>query len=226
MQVGINAVLLLVVFWQAKINREQRMTMHKQNEIMEGQNKIMEGQQQIMQGELEITRESVRHSERALIASEAQAEAASQSVLIAKESFYIGERPYFGLKAIGFAMSNLIPRVEITFENGGRTPAWQFHALVWLVLGDDPQSETRWSLNSFEPRYSDRYIPAGHEVTFTYLRRDARLTPEQNEAIGKGNSKLFVVGTAHYKDMRHEKLHHNFTALWDIKIGRFTDWEG
>lgn len=58
------------------------------------------------------------------------------------------------------------------------------YAFVWLVLGDDPRSETRWSLNSYEPRYSDRYIPAGHEVTFTYLKRDFGFTPEQNEALG------------------------------------------
>ena len=96
LQVGINVVLLIVVFWQARINRDQRVTLSKQNEIMEGQNAIMESQQQIMQGELDITRDAIKQSDRALLASEAQAQAAKDSVLIAQEAFYVGEGPYFG----------------------------------------------------------------------------------------------------------------------------------
>lgn len=188
-QVGINVVLLLVVFWQAKINRDQRITMQRQNEIM--------------QGELDITRDSVKQSERALLASETQAKAVEQSVVIAKESFYVGERPYFGITGIDLTMVSLnMPRVEVAFGNGGRTPAWHFHALVWIVLGDNPQSDNRWSVNSREPSYAHRYFPVGQRHAFVFFRPDVRLTPDQLYGIQAGTLRLFVVGTAHYNDMR------------------------
>ena len=198
----INALLLAFVGYQANANRKQLILMRE--EIT--QNKA----------------DGERH-ERGVKAAEEEAK-------ITKEAFYVGENPYFGIEGIGLRLpfsskANLV--LEVTIFNGGHTPAWHFEGLWLLVFGDRPDSPEgeAVSLNHSTASYADRFVASGGRRSISYWNKERYLTEAEIAAILEGTLTVFAVGTAHYTNMRKERLHHDFTAIWDNKSGRFLDWE-
>ena len=212
-QVGINVVLLLVVFWQARINRSQRQTMQRQSEIM--------------QGELDITRESIKQSERALAANEAMAKAAEESAKIAREAFYIGERPYFGVTGMGIhwgGQHNNDPSLSLTLLNGGQTPAWQLRVKAFLILGDAPDTGHTYPLIEFKTHISKRFVPADQQVNLVFLSTHKLSPSEINQIRKQRTMRLFVSVFATYTDMRSQIHEDDFTAAFRPDDNSLEDW--
>ena len=193
----INFGLLVIVSYQAYANKQQLGFMRQ---------------------ELENNKADSERHERAV-------KAAEEDVKIAKETFYVGERPYFGILGIGLSIANQIPHLSIGFVNGGRTPAWRVHVIASLVLGERPETGTRVMLDRTSATYAHRFFAAGQEYEISFAPTSFRFTEEQRAAIRDGTLTLFAVGTVHYTDMRGEKLWHDFTARMDGQSFNFTDWE-
>lgn len=183
----------------------------------------MEDQNAIMQGELDITRESIKQSDRALIASETMAKAAEESAKIAKESFYVGERPYFGLKHASLELEGMWPRLVIHFENGGRTPAWHFNAIIWLVFGQTPGSGDRKMFHLTRKRMDEGFYPAGNSKGLVFIA--PKIEADTMSNIQDKKIRCFVVGTAHYSDMRREGQSFSFKGYYDPDERTLIDWE-
>ncbi len=218
-----------VYVWQAILMRRTLAMLKRQADSLDKAGETEVKQLAAMQDQIDITRESVKQSERALLASESQAETAKQSVEIAKETFYIGERPYFGITHFSLELGRHVngdyaPRLVIHFQNGGKTPAWKFYAHVSLVLGDSPHSPERWQLNSTEPNYELRYFATGASHTFVFQRIDRFVTNAQMAELAAGNSYLFIVVHAEYQDMRGERLTQSFVGVRDAMTPRVSDW--
>jgi hypothetical protein len=201
----INAVLLAFVGYQANANRKQLVLMRE--EI--NQNKA----------------DGERH-ERAVKAAEDEAKAAQEEAKIAKEAFYIGQNPYFGIRGmtVRAIQGGGVLQVEMIFTNGGKTPAWRFEAQVWASIGDGPNSPNRWPLQQSNAAYADRFFPSGETRTINYWSIHRRLTNEEVLAIEQESQTLYIWGTLYFWNIRGERLSHDFTAIWNHKATRFTDW--
>src|SRR6266849_7849759 len=94
-----NFLLLLIVGYQAYTNGQQLSA---------------------MRDGLTQTQKMAEQNERAV-------KAAEENAKIARESFYIGERPYFGVVGMGVTgvFSQQVPTLKIALMNGGQTPAWR-----------------------------------------------------------------------------------------------------
>lgn len=225
---------LVTIQEQATIMRDslaETQNMLKQNEravraserqanTMISQASTMQDQTATMQENLTVTRNMVEQNERAV-------KAAEQSAKVAEEALYIGEAPYFGIA--GMAILDLevgyCPKVQITFWNGGKTPAWNFHALVAIVLDYRPDSEKRWWVRQELGDLGFTFFPPGEQKTIEYGRTDFRLTEAQDQALRDDHpQRLYVQGTAHYRDMRGNPLHYEFCGMYYPSNGKFGDY--
>ena len=127
---------------------------------------------------------------------------------------------------MGLSISSNRPNVKFTVTNGGRTPAWSFDPQIWILLGDTPQTaDQRWHMGESNLVYAHRFFAVGQRYDFTFWDKEAHISQETREAIKRGETRLFVAGTLHYKDMRGHKRSQNFTAIWDAANGSMKDWE-
>lgn len=193
----INFGLLLIVAYQAYANKQQLGFMRQQLE----DNKA----------------DSERH-ERAVKAAEEDAK-------IAKEAFYVGERPYFGFTNLGLSISSLRPSVKCRIVNGGRTPAWAFDPQFWILVGKTTDTAKKWHLNKSNMVYAHRFFAVGQEYDFTFYRDDLIFSQQDVDTLHGGDVRLFIAGTLHYKDLRGEKQWQNFTAVWNPSDGTVRDWD-
>jgi len=204
---ALSLLILVVIAIQAYIYRKEW--------------RVMEGQWQAMQ-------ESLKHAERAVEVSERNAAAAEKSVELAKETLYVGEAPYFGITnieiinlAVGYC-----PQIKITFMNGGKTPAWNFYALAFIFVGYRPDvGGEKFTIQPQLGNLGDTFIPSGKEKTIHYVRTDFRLTQEQETAMrGDSPQRFFVIGTAHYRNMKGDKLWYEFCGIYYPSTGKFGDY--
>lgn len=97
---------------QSSTLKTQTVAMAKQIIAMDGQLTTMQDQAESMKAALIETRNIVSQNERAI-------KAAEESTAIAKDAFYVGEAPYFGITQITFEW---IPNNVEAGTNGGGRP--------------------------------------------------------------------------------------------------------
>jgi hypothetical protein len=203
----LSLLLLAVVIAQAYIYHLQR--------------KAMLGQLDAMQDSLTETRNLVAQNERAVTAAE-------ESARTAREAFHIGEAPYFGITKMTFAEfeEGARPRLFITFLNGGKTPAWHFHATPELVLGDSKYPLTdgeRFKCKTELAELVSTFFPTGAERTIEYQTK-FELTWERLNRINDKKVILFVIVKARYMDIRKVWHPRTFRCVWN-PLGGFHDYD-
>ncbi|HEX6622862.1 MAG TPA: hypothetical protein VF064_04065 [Pyrinomonadaceae bacterium] len=161
-----------------------------------------------------------------LRASQATAKAAGESAKIARDAFYVGEAPYFGITGIMFRDIGVgsTPEVSISFSNVGRTPAWQFNAQPTLIVGSSPDSGTSVKLTTNVIDVSNTFVPAGDYREFHY-EGESVYTQEMFEAVDSGRARLFIVVKVRYRDMRKVSHPRTFRCVWHPASGTFEDYD-
>lgn len=211
----LNLLLLVVVVVQAYIYGQQRQVMHDQWEAM--------------QNSLDETRKLVSQNERMV-------KAAEESAKIAREAFYVGEAPYFGITEIILSWIGGVPDVNtlvssrpelvITFMNGGKTPAWHFSVLPHMRLGDLPNEGRYIGLDAVHdhqcPDAENTFYPSGIKKCIKYRGRD-EISPKEFEAIFSQRQRLFLVIDIGYTDMRNIRETRTLLRRFNPITRRFGD---
>jgi len=253
----VNALVFIAIVAQVLIYRKQRDIMQQQREAMLAQLEKMNRQQHsveqqillfgiqaeamvaqwnILSESLEETRNIVAQNERAVIAGE-------QSVVVAREAFYVGEAPYFGTSKIEFRWARNGPRTPagaltvtrqpeliIAFMNGGKTPAWHFSAIPHLELGEFGEVERKWiTLNVIHdnecPDAENTFYPSGTERRIKYQGR-GEFSPTEIEAINARTQTLFLIIDIGYTDMRDDRKTRSFLRCFNPTTRGFGDCGG
>src|SRR5437899_5352122 len=96
--------------------------------------------------------EALEEQRRMVAQNERAVKAAEDNVNAVKEAFYTGERAYMGIMAleIGDLVQDEVVTLAILWQNGGKTPAWNFRCLPSLVLSEDePKGEMYFADDDF-----------------------------------------------------------------------------
>ncbi len=208
---SIALALLLVAIVQACVYWSQRGLMAAQWNTMERSLKRtdrmidkMQEQLVVMQDSLTETRNIIDQNERSLVA-------------------------YFGIKEMKMNPLGIDvkPEIEITYVNGGQTPAWHFNAwFIGLILDTRPESDNPWSVEEKVRDIRNTFIPAGKERTFTYSKTDFVITQERLERINDPGShvRLYAFGTVYYTDISGPGKKFKFCGIYNPHTRKFGDF--
>ena len=210
------AVLIYTVFaglqWWAI--RKQGDYASRQVEKMQEQLDAIQEQGRIMGESLTETRKIVTQNERAVTAAERTAEIAHE-----------GERAHVGV--IGLKIDALVvgqsPTLSITWCNAGKTPAWHFLSCPLLSLGNEKQSGASYYMKRDIRDVEASLIPAGKDVTVSYLMSDLKITQESLADIESGRQRLFACVYALYVDFQGQRQTFETFAVYETDTGAFTD---
>jgi hypothetical protein len=224
-QNGLSLFIFLAVIAQALIYFSQRNLMHKQWEAMNAQLEAIEDQARSTREGLVETRKLVAQNESMAAQNERAAVAAEESAKTAREAFHVGEAPYFGITRLLFAefLDGCRLRLAIAFLNGGKTPAWHFHATPELIFGDNPHDGERFKCEIELAELVSTFIPSGAERTIEYQSK-FELTTERLTKIMREDAKLFVIVKARYMDIRKVWHPRTFRCVWSPS-GKFRDFD-
>jgi hypothetical protein len=152
---------------------------------------------------------------------------ARDSAKTARDAFYVGEAPYFGIKGGGIHFTDLVvgraPGIDASFMNGGKTPAWHFQPIGKLVIGDSPDGPDFLPLISRDA-HAATFIPSG-AMQGVRWRTEFIYTQEVFDIISSERAKFFAVVEVHYMDMRKVWRHRSFRFVWNHGTGTFSDCE-
>jgi hypothetical protein len=242
---SIAFALLLVAFVQACVYWSQRRVMSAQWDAMERSLERTDRVIDKMQSQLEAVRRQEVHMARQseimfrslsetheLVVQNGRAvEAAEKTAHLAEQSSYASERPHFGI--IKMALSRPLragdrPFVDISWMNGGKTPAWHFYAIVGLSLNEnspdfDPDAEI-WTLRHPIGDLSKSFFPEGEQKAIRY-QATHKWTQTHIDAIVAGTKRLFIRGKAHWRDTRGESQDWTFRVVYFPATEEFGDYD-
>jgi len=190
-------------------------------DMAKGQLVALQHQEQAQVAALEQQRTMVAQNERAV-------KAAEESAKTAQRALEIDEAPYFGITKIEIEelAAGHCPKIRITFMNGGKTPAWNFHAIAGVFVGYRPDLVSE--ILTIEPELGnlgDTFVPSGQEKTIHYVKTNFRFTEEHVKAMNDDHpQRFFVQGTAHYRNMRGKKMWTEFCGVYYPSTGKFGDY--
>jgi hypothetical protein len=160
-----------------------------------------------------------------LAAMEHQTAISQQMVDNAKESFYLSERAYIGLKT--FKIESLLPDqspvLKMLFINGGKTPAWNVTIQMALNVGTEPNLSRDWTRG--EPTDSEAFVPAGETFNGSSIQPEP-LPAKSVTAVENEIAKLFVVGVCKYKDMMKRDRVYPFCLAYKPRQRVFKHYKG
>lgn len=165
--------------------------------------------------------EQANASQTQAAASVTQAEAARQSARateltagITQKSFYIGERPYVWVREM--TMSGLAagqqPKIEVVFENAGRTPALNFLQQTEFAPSPQPLADIL-GYGQVTTSPSQGFIPAGGAISKTHTN-PIPIDESDVERINSGKVFLYFYGIATYDDGSGQKHTLKFCGLY------------
>jgi len=167
-----------------------------------------------------IYRRMATQNERLIRASE-------DSANVAREAFHIGEAPYFGITGMAFTELDLnrYPGVDIGFMNGGRTPAWHFHAMLTLIVGNSPETGERFDMQTKATSPTNNFYPSGENKLLYYKQIGFAYTEEHRRIITDQKALLFVEVRLSYQDRRKVRHNRTFHFAWHDSLKQFIDYE-
>jgi ABC-type multidrug transport system fused ATPase/permease subunit len=229
--ITVNSLSLLVVVIiaiQAVIYRREWRVMQKGLRQTDRMIDKMHEQLDAMKEQAAVMTAQVEIAGKAIAVAERDAEAAEKSVALAQEALDVEQAPYFGITNIeiqGLGVAHC-PQIEITFMNGGRTPAWSFYAIALVFVGYRPDLVAeKFSIEPELGNWGDTFVPSGKAKTICFTETDFRLTEEQDKAIRSDHpQRFFIQGTAHYRNMKGKKLWTEFCGVYYPSTGRFGDY--
>jgi len=192
---------------------QQGVTMKEQSDAAKRQAEMATGQLVAMQSQERAMHATVTENKR-------MAEAAMKSIEIAE----VSEAPYFGIigiQAVDFA-PGYYTGVDITFFNGGKTPAWHVFPLAHFIVGEHPDfPEAKHSLELITTDIESTFFGTEHAHAFQFRQSKFALTEDiVNEKKG-----LFLIVTVDYLGrggVSKGIIRQNFICLWEK--GKFCDW--
>jgi hypothetical protein len=219
---------------QANLSAQQIQTMKDTLDEMGRQRKTLHTQAEGVFRQARYTRETVTESRKMVEKMQAQleaiqrqekhlatqADAARKAVELAETS----EAPYFGI--IGIRVIDFAPGyytgVDITFFNGGKTPAWHFFPLAHFIVGEHPDyPEAKHSLELITTDIASTFFATENSHVFEFRQRKFALT----EDIVSEKKGLFLIVTVDYLErggVSKGYIRQNFICLWEK--GKFCDW--
>jgi hypothetical protein len=193
-----------------------------------GQINYWTAQQTAMQGQLDAIKEQAALMRESIAQNERAVGAAEESAKTAQEALDIEEAPYFGI--VNCAHQGIVvgqrPKFEITFMNGGRTPAWNFYAIAQVFVGHSPElTAEKFSIQPELGNWGDTFVPPGKEKTICLSKTDFQLTEEQDKAMRTyPPQRLFIQGTAHYRNSKGKQLWTEFCGVYYPSTDKFGDY--
>src|SRR5262249_26803264 len=147
-----------------------------QAETMLSQSKALWNQTDAMVTQARLLAESVKETRKLVLQNERSVEAAESMAATAKAA----EAPYFGIVNIHFTdlVVDRYPGLNITFYNGGKTPAWHFYAMPVLVLGDDLDSPNYWHFAPKTLSMAATFIPSDKPQSFEFKQTKFKYTDD------------------------------------------------
>jgi hypothetical protein len=210
------AVLIYTVFAGLQWWAIRKQAEHTANQVvnMQGQLDEMKRQAGFMKQGLDETRKIVEQNERAVTAAERTAEIAHE-----------GERAYIGITklAIDTLTVGQSPTLCITWCNAGKTPAWHFLSVPYLMLGDKEPSGDSYCMNRDIRDVEASFVPAGKDVTVSYFISHLKITKETLAEVTSGRQRLFARIHALYVDFQGQRRLFEATAVYEPDTGVFTD---
>jgi hypothetical protein len=186
------------------------------------------GQRNIMKEQWEAMRSALIQNSKMITQNERAMKAAEASALTAERAFHSSERPHFGITKIKMHFAaNDHPLIDIEFMNGGKTPAWNFYALPVLTFGwIGLETRDEWQLTTNPAALSNSFIPAGAQKTMRYQSIEFKVTQERfREVVVDKKIRLFVMGTAHWRDSLGDRQWWNFYTVYYPELSDFGNYE-
>ena len=159
-------------------------------------------------------------NERLIKASEASAN-------VAREAFHVGEAPYFGIAKTAPAGVEGEAGIyfQVTFVNGGKTPAWHFHSKVRAVVGNTIDDGLTYDLEADWYDLENTFFQTNDSRTFGYKHPLFRYSPELDKRLKNKDVQIFVVIKVHYSDFRKVWHSHDFRLVWDPTGRNLRDYD-
>jgi hypothetical protein len=217
-----------VIYWrQAEFMKQQSNATERNLELTNRIIEKMEAQRELMVIEIETSQTQARTMLISVEQNERAVKAAEDDAKTAREALYVGDAPYFGVTGIVFTDLDLdrYPGVDISFMNGGRTPAWHFHATPTLIFGNNPESRERWDMQTKAASPANNFYPTGDQKTLEYKQIGFAYTADHRRAITERTAYLFVQVTLSYQDRRKDRHIRTFRFTWDDATGQFVEFE-
>ena len=152
-------------------------------------------------------REGLEETRNAIAIGERNAKAAEDGVKAAQVAFYTGERAYMGIMAL--EIGRLVPgewvTLTITWQNGGKTPAWNFRCLPDLILSKDEPKDPGYFADDDFSDISGSFWPAQAARRIEYPEANLKITSDLTEELWRGQERrLWATVRAVYRDISGE----------------------
>lgn len=143
-------------------------------------------------------------------------------IKIASDAFEIGEAPHFGIPQIQWIDNGSadIAELQISYLNGGKTPAWHFQTTATLQVRSANGSVTvlKCSMKPSNMRVS--FVPGNIEIAIVYIIETVRRLSELRTIFIKDpDARLDVLAVILYQDFRGEWQSREFWATGGRGIG-------
>ena len=130
------------------------------------------------------------------------------------EAIETTERAYIGIANMRMIVSGDEPRLEITWVNGGKTPAWHFRCVPSLNVGEKPESKGYLMDDDFSD-IRGSFIPAGAERPVTYDHLGIKISDQLLSQLRGGTERLYAVMSGCYRDVKWKNRQFEYWALYD-----------
>jgi hypothetical protein len=152
----------------------------------------------------------------------------------AAEASYVAQRAYIGitdlrLKSTGIITAPLVegetPTLFVRWHNGGTTPARNFRAVPYLVLGEKPERRG-YFLGDDMSDMEASFIPGGKEVTNPYPQGETGFKPvtkDMLDDINSGKKRLYAMILASYVDFTGKDRWLESAAIYKPEEGSFAE---
>jgi hypothetical protein len=207
---------------QLEVMKRQAQVSEKQSDAIQAQLAVMEAQRQAMQDQLTGMKD-------ALTVAERNAKAAENGVKAAQDAFYLGERAYMGiieLALISPLVSGDAQTLDVTWQNGGKTPAWNFRCITELVVSiEEPTATVSFAYEdfnnasaSFWPSQTIRKVEYPQAVIDQQIRRELYKSKDPD-------MRLWAVIRATYRDISGQIQSFYASARYDVWQQRFISFQ-
>jgi hypothetical protein len=130
------------------------------------------------------------------------------------EAIETTERAYIGIAKMQLFISGDEPTIEITWINGGKTPAWHFRCVPSLNIGEKPEPNGPLMDDDFSD-IRNSFIPAGAERRVSYTDLGVKLSNEVLAHLGGPGNNLYAVMEGSYRDVRWKARRFESWALYE-----------
>jgi len=123
----------------------------------------------------------------------------------AADASYIAQRAYMGIRELDIGGPLVVGNfhfLNITWQNGGKTPAWNFRCIADLVLSKDEPKGTIYFADDDYGDISGSFWPSDATRTITYEGGQIHVTDELVKELWEGRERrLWAVVRAVYRDI-------------------------